>query len=116
MNSSSITEDVLRAVVQYKDKDKVSHVDQRRATYALLQQHTKVWLGDNYELAEAPDDLFTSDHAFDAWLSALTALAHSLDRTITWRDSKIPEKHVDVEGHILILSQDKDNSTSEDLK
>ena len=99
-------EKALRAVAQYKDVPKVSHVDERRATYALLQQHTPAWLGEGYQLPQALEELetlFSTDHAFDAWLSALTAFAHTERLTITWQSAMISEDEVNVEGHILIL-------------
>ncbi len=100
-----LTEHELRAVVQYKDKPKTSHAEKRAATYKLLKQHAALWLGNGYSLADPPDTLLSTDHAFDAWLSAVTAFAHAEGMTITWQDAGTSEEEVNVEGHILILKQ-----------
>ena len=101
VNTTNPTDDMLRAVAQYKDKPKVSRVRQRCVTYDLLKKHTAIWLGAGYSLADPPDALFETDHAFDAWLSAVTAFAHTEGMTITWQDAGISEEEVNVEGHIL---------------
>jgi hypothetical protein len=91
--------------VQYKDKPKVSHAAQRSSTYRLLQQHAAAWLGHGYTLGDPPESLVATDHAFDAWLSAVTAFAHTEGMTITWPCAEISEEEVNTEGHILILGQ-----------
>ena len=95
--------DELRAVVQYRDRNKENHADRRAQVYQLLAQHVPEWLGGEYELADPPESLLAIDHAFDAWLSALTAFAHTEGMTITWQDAGINEEQVNVDGHILIL-------------
>jgi len=106
-------ENTLRAVVQYRDARNVSRVNNRRRVYQLLQQHAQAWLGRGYQLAEAQETLFSTDHKFDAWLCALTAFAHTEQLTIGWQSAEmetggpITEAEVDIEGHILILKQER---------
>lgn len=54
-------------------------------------------------VTESEELLLASDHAFDAWLCALTAWSHAHGDTWTWSHAGLPEDLVEVEGHILIL-------------
>lgn len=49
------------------------------------------------------------DHAFDAFLCALTAMTHHFDLTQTWKEAGIEETVVDLEGHILLLKPQAKN-------
>lgn len=102
MKPPCLGEDSLRAIARYRDRRKAG-VDNRKCTYEVLSEHARAWLGEGFRLAQPPESLFSTDHAFDAWLSALTALAHSIGRTSTWNEEGIPEEFVKAEGHILIL-------------
>jgi len=106
-NLRPITDNALRAVVHYRDQRNPteSRALQRRETYQLLQQHARHWLGHGFALADPPVKLIDSDHAFDAWLSALTAFTHQEGMTIQWQVAGVSEEQVNAEGHILILSQ-----------
>lgn len=100
-----IGKDELRAVVRYKDAKRESRLQHRETVYKLLQQYGSAWLPREYTLADPPQGLLLTDHAFDAWLSAVTAFAHSSQLTIGWQDAGITEEEVDAEGHILVLEQ-----------
>jgi hypothetical protein len=56
---------------------------------------------------EAPEEILESDHAFDAFLCALTAWSHRQGMTIAWDQAEpaISEEDVLHEGHILVLSE-----------
>jgi hypothetical protein len=97
--------EILSNVVTYKDSKAGSHSIQRQYTYGHLREHSDNWLWDGYRLGPAPDQLFLSDHLFDAWLTALTAFAHASQQTIDWEAAGLKQETVEVEGHILVLSQ-----------
>jgi hypothetical protein len=96
----------LDAVAGYGDAG--ARGEQFRLTvYQFLQSNTQ-WMGQNQHRVLAVEGgkrrLVEVDHAFDAWLSALTAWSHDLQETLKWND--VPELRaeiVDVEGHILAL-------------
>lgn len=98
---------VLNSVAGYKNKERSSHRARREAVYHFLREHTG-WAANKPRRLEPerPDELlFVSDHAFDAWLSALTAWAHHNGECIRWDEAGISEKAVNIEGHILVLRQ-----------
>jgi hypothetical protein len=103
-----VTTAVLAQVAGYKDKNGESPRGRRVAVYEFLRANPD-WTGANRRRLEpaAPEaTLFDTDHAFDAWLSALTAWATDRGETIRWRDAREPgmdENRVGIEGHILIL-------------
>ena len=107
LDAKAVTTQVLNAVAGYKNKGKVSHRARREAVYRFLRDHTG-WTGSKARRIEPehPDELlFVSDHAFDAWLSALTAWANHHGECIRWDEAGIAEEAVKVEGHILVLRQ-----------
>jgi len=95
--------DRLRNVGKYNMND-----ENHRRVYSLIQSYSAAWQGEHSRtLPRTPDDpLFADKHAFDAWLAALTAWAHSHSETITFKEAALDEEVVDIEGHILILSQE----------
>lgn len=108
-NARAVTPAVLYRVAEYKGKKKKgSHWDHRRKVYEFLRSHPE-WCGGSPRLLQpaTPEPwLLASDHAFDAWLSALTAWATDKGETIRWEDTHEPGmdmKRVEIEGHMLIL-------------
>lgn len=103
-----VTAAVLDQVAGYKDKDGESHRNQRVVVYEFLRANPE-WTGASRRRLEpaAPEAaLFDTDHAFDAWLSALTAWATDRGETVRWQDAREPgmdANRVEIEGHILIL-------------
>ena len=105
--AKALNRDVLNSVAGYKNTGKTSHHARREHVYRLLREHTG-WTGDQARRLEPkhPEDLlFVSDHAFDAWLSALTVWVHRHGEFITWKDANIPKEAADIEGHILIFAR-----------
>lgn len=77
----------------------------RQRVYEILCLES-AWMGEKARklVVEDLSALIDTDHAFDAWLSALTAWAHENELTWTWRDSRrLTRAEVEIEGHILIL-------------
>lgn len=103
-----VTPAVLSRVAEYKDKKSNSHRKQREEMYDFLRSHPS-WCGAACRRLEpkTPEpEILDTDHAFDAWLSALTAWATRQGQTIRWQDACQPgldESRVEIEGHILIL-------------
>jgi hypothetical protein len=100
----SVTREVLFNVAEYKN-----HEDQRRFVYCFLQQNVE-WLHPRSRRLmpeEPPIEILRSDHAFDAFLSALLAWSHKQGMTIRWDQTTPPLSEVAVvqEGHILVLRQ-----------
>jgi hypothetical protein len=106
LEPSKVSSAVLNSVASYKDKGKVSQSARREEVYGFLRDHT-TWGGKHTRVLEPelPNELLLSDHAFDAWLAALTAWAHRRGECITWNEANISKEAVDIEGHILILRQ-----------
>jgi len=95
-----VTREVLYNVADYKER-----AEKRRFVYGLLQTNQE-WMGDfprKLLPEEPPKELLDSNHAFDAFLSALTAWAHSKNETITWQEAGINGEFVIHEGHFLVL-------------
>lgn len=106
-NAGVMTARVMNSIAGYKNKGKVSNRERREDVYHFLRNHTE-WTGKNIRRLqpEHPNELlFASDHAFDAWLSALTAWAHHHQECIRWDEAGISPEAVKIEGHILILRQ-----------
>jgi len=97
--------DELSNVVRYKDKKSVSHLAERTRVYGFLQKYSSAWLWDGFTLADAEDRLLQKDHAFDAFLAAMTAFAFASKQVISFTEAEIDVDTVSVEGHISILSQ-----------
>lgn len=81
----------------------------RGEVYNLLRDNG-CWMGavQRALLPEQPPQelLATEDHAFDAWLCALTAWCHDNGETIEWTHvPDLTQEIVDIEGHILVLRQ-----------
>lgn len=81
----------------------------RGEVYDLLRDNG-CWMGavQRTLLPEQPPQelLATKDHAFDAWLCALTAWCDNNGETIDW--TQVPgltQEIVEIEGHILVLRQ-----------
>ena len=94
----------LDAVAGYKGNGADAEA-RRRQVFELLKANNS-WLGRNRRGLHVTDlpALIATDHAFDAWLSALTAWAHEHRETWGWADTaRLDEATVAVEGHILIL-------------
>lgn len=103
-NPDVVTVETLNVVAGYKETGEVA-VDRRRAIYQLLQTNP-AWMGNaprQMVPAAPPEQLVQSDHAFDAWLAALTGWAHDQDETLGWTDAGIDLDYVNAEGHILVL-------------
>ena len=94
----------LLAAARYKhETDGESH---RGSLYRLLRDNP-AWMGRQPRKivpAEPPPWLVKNDHAFDAWLCALTAWAHAHSETIDWETAGLPKSVVETEGYILLLS------------
>jgi hypothetical protein len=102
---ASVTLEVLFNVAEYKNGP-----EHRRFVYDFLQKHTD-WLKPCSRIlipARPPDEILKSNHAFDAFLSALTAWSHRHAMTIRWDKTapSLTEAAVLQEGHILVLAQD----------
>jgi hypothetical protein len=105
-NSNAVVwEHELRNVVRYKDKKNVSHVVERKNVYTFIKHHSSAWLWDGFTLADADDCLFQTDHAFDAFLAAMTAFAFASKQVVCFSDAGISNDTVSIEGHISILRQ-----------
>jgi len=95
----------MAAIAGYKDKG-ADGEQGRKTAYDLIASKAAGWLpvGVTRQI-DVPDltTMLTVDHAFDAWLAALTAWAHHHRDTWTWQDAGLPHEAVDVEGHMLIL-------------
>jgi hypothetical protein len=80
-----------------------------RCTVYQLLRDNQVWMGESVRHVlprTPPEALLNSDHAFDAWLCALTAWAHNNGETLSWDEvAEITRRIVGIEGHILVLSQ-----------
>lgn len=111
--TNEVWKTVLGDVATYKDHQKVSHTAQRRRVYSFLQLHSSDWLWNDLHLSDAPELLFSTDHHFDAFLAALTALAHADGQTIGWSAAGLSEENVKIEGHILILSTPSETETGQ---
>ncbi|MBI3200081.1 MAG: DUF429 domain-containing protein [Myxococcales bacterium] len=101
----TIPAQVMADIGGYKDRG--AHGEQgRRQAYNLLASGTAHWQPTGQARQIAVPDLVTMlavDHAFDAWLAALTAWAHHHHDTWTWDQAGLPQANVEVEGHMLIL-------------
>ncbi len=99
---SSLPLERLNHVANYK-----KFRESRREVYTLLRDH-QAWMGNarrNLLPNQLPQLLESSDHAFDAWLCALTAWAHNHGETISWSDvPTLARGDIEIEGHILVLS------------
>jgi hypothetical protein len=95
--------DELSNVVRYKDKKNVSRLVERTRVYSLLQNYASAWLWNDFALADADDRILQTDHAFDAFLAALTAFAFASNQVISFSDAEISADTVSIEGHIAIL-------------
>ena len=103
-NRACVTPEVLFNVAEYKNSP-----ERRRFVYCFLQQNTE-WLQPACRKLmpeEPPKEILDSDHAFDAFLSALTAWSHKQGMTIRWDQTtpSLPESAVLHEGHILVLAE-----------
>lgn len=99
---------VLPKIAQYREKSKeTGRYEKLESTYRFLLEHATLWLWDGYTLDADPGPILKDEHGFDAFLSALTAFAHAENQTITWDSAVLDKSMVEVEGHILILSQIK---------
>lgn len=101
---ASVTQEVLFNVAEYKNTP-----ERRRFVYCFLQRNAG-WLQPHGRMLtpeEPPDEILESDHAFDAFLSALTAWAHQRGMTIRWDQTmpRLAEAAVLHEGHILVLAE-----------
>lgn len=100
---ATVTIPVLNHVVGYKKLP-----SSRSEVYALLCS-TNCWMGAAQRVlmpAQLPREVMATDHAFDAWLCALTAWCHDNGETIDW--TQVPgltQESVEIEGHILVLRQ-----------
>lgn len=95
----------IATIAGYKDKG-ADGEHGRKAAYALVASTTAHWLPPKMSRQIDVPDLVTMlavDHAFDAWLAALTAWAHRHDDTWTWSQAGLPLATVEIEGHMLIL-------------
>lgn len=103
---SAVTIPILNHIAGYKKLP-----SSRCKVYCLLRDHVPAWSGQTertLEPMDPPMELLATDHAFDAWLCALTAWLHHNKETITW--TGVPglcRDVVDIEGHILILQQEQ---------
>jgi hypothetical protein len=114
-------EELLLAVRDYKTGP---HAQENRGVIFRFLNENRCWMGKHQrDLSldmNGEEALIGSDHAFDAWLAALTAWAHNSTLTIRWDEARFPDGSkafeeddvVKVEGHILILST-KDAKTAE---
>jgi hypothetical protein len=97
---------LMNAAAGYKAKG--AEGERHRTTvFRFLGEHRQ-WMGTEpfrtLAVEGGEEELIELDHAFDAWLSALTARAHHLCQTLTWQAVEgLDDETVDVEGHILIL-------------
>jgi hypothetical protein len=101
---SSVTLKVLFHAAEYKNAKK-----HRRFVYHFLQQNTE-WLQPCTRILmpkKPPKKILDSNHAFDAFLSALTAWSHLHRMTIRWDQTtpRLSEDAVLQEGHILVLAE-----------
>ncbi|MEI9948269.1 MAG: hypothetical protein WDO74_04645 [Pseudomonadota bacterium] len=95
----------MGVIAQYKSEG-ADGTRGRRAALELLTSNTAHWLpqGEYRTIAPAAfDEMVANDHAFDAWLSALTAWAHEHSDTWLSAHAGLDEGVVAIEGHILIL-------------
>lgn len=102
--STPVPFEELDAIAGYKGTDADAEA-RRLRVYDLLRANTS-WLGRNSRSLRVADvsALISTDHAFDAWLSALTAWAHEHGETWSWEDTmQLDKATVEVEGHMLIL-------------
>jgi hypothetical protein len=101
---ASVTQEVLFNVAEYKNSP-----ERRRFVYCFLQQNPGWMQPHSRKLMpeEPPKELLNSDHAFDAFLSALTAWSHQQGMTIRWDQTapRLSEDAVLHEGHILVLAE-----------
>lgn len=104
-NQSIDWQQELQCVLRYKDKNRESHLRERSQVYTLLQTFSAAWLWDGLSLADPEPGLLQTDHAFDAFLAALTAFAFARGQTITYWQAGISRERALVEGHIAILTQ-----------
>ena len=100
------TLEILDATAGYKMKGAEGERN-RRNVFRFLHQNTE-WMDNGHSrvlrVEGSDDELVTVDHAFDAWLSALTAWAHDRDKTLPWNEvDGMDRRTVDIEGHILVL-------------
>lgn len=105
----AVTKPLMTAARDYKDVTRkvegAGHRERRPNNRRLLRDHLcehTEWCKRQREV-EADDSVLSTDHAFDAWLSALTAWSHDNGHTLTWNDAGLERETVEVEGHILIL-------------
>jgi len=109
--------ETLRAAARYKVKDSEEGLGDlttgsscRRHLLDFILRHPE-WTGiackRTISVDGALEKLIEDDHAFDAWLSALTAWAHARQETLTWAALRMPEDVSRAEGHILVLRQGK---------
>lgn len=104
-------EEILREVATYKGKKAKLNMAQRTMVTSFLRKQSDRWLWDGFHLAEVPEDILATDHAFDAFLAALTSFAHDHQQTIAWDEvDKLSEEIVKIEGHILVLRQNNNTS------
>jgi Protein of unknown function (DUF429) len=95
----------LTNVVRYKDKKGVSRLAERTQVYGFLQKYSSAWLWNDFTLDDADDHLLQTDHAFDAFLAAMTAYAFASNQVISFTEAGISSDTVAIEGHIAILQQ-----------
>ena len=116
-SGTPIPMETLRAAARYKVKDsEEAGADAaigsncRRHLLDFISQHPE-WTGTSNKrtirVDGALERLIEDDHAFDAWLSALTAWSHASQETLTWDALRLPEDVSRTEGHILVLRQGK---------
>lgn len=104
---------VLDAASGYKDRKpaKATGKANRQYVFDFLADHIANWTGESSRLSLAieggVDTLVDVDHAFDAWLSALTAWADACGEVRDWKSiENLTRDVIEVEGHIHILKVD----------
>jgi len=104
LRGTPFTVEELDAIAGYKGSD--ADAEARRARVFDLLRTDGRWLGFGDRALRVDDvaALVDTDHAFDAWLSALTAWAHEQGETWAWQTTnRLDRATVEVEGHILVL-------------